>query len=57
MQESHSFYIRQRVNSSARYQGPDLLLSDTAGIVLVHHRYLILLADIRTAGLGGESRE
>ena len=53
MQESHSFYVRQRVNSSARYQVHDSLLYDTADIVLVHHRY----ADIRTAGLGGESSQ
>ena len=33
------------------------LLSDAANIVLVHHRYLILLADTRTAGLGGESSQ
>jgi hypothetical protein len=57
MQDSDSFYIRQRVNSSGRYQVPAPLLSDAANIVLVHHRYLILLADTRTAGLGGESSQ
>ena len=57
MQDSDFFYIRQRVNSSGRYQVPDPLLSDAADIVLVHHRYLILLADTRTAGLGGESSQ
>ena len=29
MQDSDSFYIRQRVNSSGRYQVPDPLLSDS----------------------------
>ena len=58
VQDSNSFYIRQRVNSSGRYQEPDPLLSDAAAdMVLVHHRSLILLADTRTAGLGGESRQ
>jgi len=33
MQDSDSFYIRQRVNSSGRYQVPDPLLSDAADIV------------------------
>ena len=57
MQASDSYYIRQRVNSSGRYQVPDPLLSDAALIVLVYHRYLILLADTRTAVLGGESSQ
>jgi len=57
MQDSDSFYIRQRVNSSGRYQVPDPLLSDAADIVLVHRRSLILLAGTRTAGLDGESSQ
>ena len=57
MQDSHASYIPQRVNSSGRYQVPDPLLSDAAVIVLVHHRYLILLADNRTAHQGGESSQ
>jgi len=40
MQDSDSFYIRQRVNSSGRYQVPDPRLFDAADIVPVHHRYL-----------------
>jgi hypothetical protein len=45
MQDSDSFYIRQRVNSSGRYQVPDPLLSDAASEVAAAEAHIILCPD------------